>query len=73
MDNCPERMHSQDKILFRDEALAGLALETAVDNCPERVNVVDTEASLPLRVWTGVALEAVLALEAVVVLEADAL
>ena len=51
MDICPEWMHSQDKI--RDEALAGLALET-VDNCPERMNAVDAEAPRPPRIETAV-------------------
>ena len=36
-----------------------MALETAVDICPERMNVVDAEAAGPIRSDAGVALEAV--------------
>ena len=36
-------------------------MEAAVDNCPERMHVVDAEASLPLRIGMAVALEAVVA------------
>ena len=41
--------------------------EAAVDNCPERMNVVDAE---PFRSETGMALEALLALAVVLTLEA---
>ena len=39
----------------------------AVDNCPEGMDVVDVEAAESIRSETGMALEAVLALEAVVI------
>ena len=49
---------------------SGLSLETVVDICPERMNVVDAEVAGPIRSEAGVALEAVLALEVVLALEA---
>ena len=36
------------------EVFAFASLETAVDTCPERMYVVDAEASGPLRIETGV-------------------
>ena len=42
-----------------------MEVEAAVDNCPERMNVMDAEAAEPVRSEVGMALEAVLALGAV--------
>ena len=56
---------------------SGLSLEmgeaAAVDNCPERVIVVDAEAAESIRSEAGMALEVVLALEAVLALEVEVL
>ena len=41
-------------------------MEAAVDNCPERMDVVDAEAAESIPSEVGMALEAVLALGAVV-------
>ena len=50
------------------QAAAGLSLETVVDICLERMNVVDEEAAGSIRNEAGMALEAVFALEAVLAL-----
>ena len=61
--------------MFQDKTLFQEATETAVEDCPERMDAADaeaadTEAAESIRSEAGMALQAMLALEAVVALKA---